>query len=84
MRGEGSPALLHRGHLSHPPGGGEPVSDAAALGIRGVGMGARGRARPTQKLQHQLAASIPHHPMSTSSPISLPLRWVCFYSLPTC
>lgn len=74
MWGEGSPALPHWGHLSHPRGGGEPGSDAAAPGIRGVGMGEHSRASPTQNLWHQLAASIPHRPLSTSIPIFLPFK----------
>ena len=48
MWGEGSPAPLHQGHLSHPRGGSEPRSDAAAPGICGVGMGEHGRARRTR------------------------------------
>lgn len=72
MWGEGSPALLHRGHLSHPRGGGEARSDAAAQGFVRLGWESTGRARPSQRLHHQLAPSIPHHPSSISIPIFLP------------
>lgn len=40
-------------------------------GFVGLGWDERGRARPTQKLWHQLSASIPS---STSIPIFLPFR----------
>lgn len=87
MWGEGSPALLRQGHLSHPWGDAEPGSDAASPGSRGVGTGEHSRALPAQELQHQLPASNSHCLLSTTSQYSCPLRGlgrVSSYSLCAC
>lgn len=62
MWGEGSLAPLHRGHLSHPQGDSEPGSDAAALGIHGVGTGEHGRDHPTRSHPEAPASAGSEHP----------------------